>query len=320
MTHFQLSSIASALFSTLSHSQHAGARWALLADAKLSQTQLEDALNQCFSGDWGYRELTPCGQAYGWLVSGASDAKLDAHKLNGLGLALEVVELDANWPKLSEPGLLLMDMDSTAITIECIDELAALAGVGEAVASVTAAAMRGELDFEQSLRARVAKLEGASTDYIDQLCAELPLMPGIEAMVARLKAHGWKLAVVSGGFMPFVEQLKKQVGLDDAMANTLDMAEGKLLGSVSGVVVDAEYKATQLSGLCQRWGIEPTQSIAIGDGANDIQMIQAAQLGVAYHAKPKLVEAANASVARLGLDSLPLLLEAANLAFAPQSN
>lgn len=149
-------------------------------------------------------------------------------------------------PQLSKPGLLVMDMDSTAIQIECIDELAAMAGVGEQVAAITERAMQGELDFEQSLRQRVAQLKGADAKIIHTLCESLPFMPGLEAMLAELKSHHWRLVVASGGFTPFVGHLKQLLNLDAAFANELVITDGKLAGTVTGKIVDAQFKADEI--------------------------------------------------------------------------
>lgn len=221
----------------------------------------------------------------------------------------EIVLIQQPLARLNQPGLLVMDMDSTAIEIECIDELAAMAGVGDEVAKVTASAMRGELDFEQSLRLRVSKLAGADAAIIQQLCDTLPLMPGLETMLAELKAHQWKLVVASGGFTPFVGHLKQLLNLDAAFANELVIVNGKLTGEVTGDVVDAQYKANVVSQCAQQWTIASGQRVAIGDGANDIPMIQAADLGIAFHAKPKLIEAADASIQNIDLRALVFCLQ-----------
>ncbi|ABL99185.1 phosphoserine phosphatase SerB [Shewanella amazonensis] len=223
---------------------------------------------------------------------------------------LEVLPVTESLPSLRHPGLLVMDMDSTAIKIECIDELAAMAGVGEAVAEVTERAMQGELDFKQSLRQRVAKLAGADAGIIDTLCARLPLMDGLTEMLAELKGHGWKLVVASGGFTPFVGHLKATLGLDAAFANELVIADGKLVGEVTGTVVDANFKADVVSRLGDEYGIKDGQRLAIGDGANDIPMVQRADFGIAFHAKPKLAAAADARIHTLDLRVLPFLLQA----------
>ncbi|MCL1074184.1 phosphoserine phosphatase SerB [Shewanella dokdonensis] len=213
-------------------------------------------------------------------------------------------------PVLTTPGLLVMDMDSTAIQIECIDELAAAAGVGAEVAAVTERAMQGELDFEQSLRARVAKLKGADTAIIAQLCERLPLSPGLASMIAELQQYGWRTAVASGGFTPFVNHLKQLLALDAAYANELVLQDGKFMGEVTGKVVDAEFKAAVVTECAARWQIADGQKVAIGDGANDIPMISRADFGLAYHAKPKLAAVADANIYHLGLQVLPFFLQA----------
>lgn len=193
-------------------------------------------------------------------------------------------------PHLKTPGLLVMDMDSTAIEIECIDEIAKLAGSGELVAEVTERAMRGELDFAASLRQRVATLKGADANILKQVRDELPLMPGLTELVQKLQALGWQVAIASGGFTYFAEYLRDRLHLAHVAANELEMRDGKLTGEVLGQIVDAQYKADTLKKLAQRFDIAPDQTVAIGDGANDLPMIKAAALGIAYHAKPKVNE------------------------------
>lgn len=193
-------------------------------------------------------------------------------------------------PHLKTPGLLVMDMDSTAIEIECIDEIAKLAGSGERVAAVTERAMRGELDFSASLRQRVATLKGADATILSQVRDRLPLMPGLTSLVQQLQALGWHVAIASGGFTYFAEYLRDTLHLSAVVANQLDIRDGKLTGEVLGDIVDAEYKADTLRKLAERFEIAPEQTVAIGDGANDLLMIQAAALGIAYHAKPKVNE------------------------------
>ncbi|BAJ03242.1 phosphoserine phosphatase [Shewanella violacea DSS12] len=221
---------------------------------------------------------------------------------------VEVFPVSDKQAKLNLPGLLVMDMDSTAIEIECIDELAVMAGVGEAVAEVTERAMQGELDFEESLRARVARLEGADEQIIQDLCDRLPLMPGLVESVNELQSYGWKLVVASGGFTPFVGHLKHLLDLDAAYANELVIEQGKLAGTVTGQIVDAQFKADTVLRCAELWNIPVGQRLAIGDGANDIPMIQTADYGIAYHAKPKLEQAADVAICKLNLKVLPFLL------------
>lgn len=223
--------------------------------------------------------------------------------------ALEVFAISETQAVLNRPGLLVMDMDSTAIEIECIDELATMAGVGEAVAEVTERAMQGELDFEESLRARVAQLTGADEAIIQTLCDKLPLMPGLTEMVKELQSYGWRLVVASGGFTPFVGHLKQLLDFDAAYANELVIENGQLTGQVTGQVVDAQFKADTVERCAEIWNIAPGQKLAIGDGANDIPMIEIADFGIAYHAKPKLEAAADAAIKKLDLKVLPYLLQ-----------
>lgn len=199
-------------------------------------------------------------------------------------------------PHLRAPGLLIMDMDSTAIQIECIDEIAKLAGVGEQVAAVTERAMRGELDFTASLRQRVATLKGADADILRQVRDQLPLMPGLTGLVRKLQSLGWQVAIASGGFNYFAEFLRDKLHLVSIAANELQIFDGQLTGEVIGPVVDAAYKARELRRLAEKLAIPLNQTVAIGDGANDLLMIQSAGLGIAYHAKPKVNEQSKVSI------------------------
>lgn len=224
-----------------------------------------------------------------------------------LSLGIDVAPID-NLPTLHSPGLLVMDMDSTAIGIECIDELAKLQGVGEQVATVTELAMRGELDFATSLRKRVATLKGAEQIILDQVKESLPLTPGLIYLVKELHKKNWHVAIVSGGFTYFADHLKQKLKLVAAHANELEIKKGQLTGKVIGQIVDAKYKARMLQQLAASLDIPVEQTVAIGDGANDLMMIRIAGLGVAYHGKPKVVEKARISINYADLTGLWCIL------------
>jgi phosphoserine phosphatase len=209
-------------------------------------------------------------------------------------------------PRLKQPGLLLMDMDSTTIQIECIDEIAMLAGVGEEVAAVTELAMQGQLDFSQSLYQRVGKLAGAPESILANVAKTLPLMPGLKTLVTELKQHQWRVAIASGGFTYFAEHLKSMLSLDAAFANILEISDAHLTGNIVGDVIDAQAKADCLQTLQAKFSIAKGQTVAMGDGANDLVMMAAAHLGVAYHAKPVVLSQADSCITQpdSGLDCL----------------
>ena len=213
-------------------------------------------------------------------------------------------------PDFSQPGLVLMDMDSTTIQIECIDEIARLYGVGEQVSAVTAAAMRGELDFNESLRTRVSKLADAPESVIKEVADNMPLMPGLIALIAGLKAANWKVAIASGGFTYFANRLKEDHGFDAAYANTLEIVDNTLTGNVTGEIVNADVKARTLTTLAATYDIPLSQTVAIGDGANDLVMMAASALGIAIHAKPIVQEKASVALNHLDLEGALCLLTA----------
>lgn len=205
--------------------------------------------------------------------------------------------------------LLITDMDSTLINIECIDEIADFAGLKPQVAAITEAAMRGELNFEQSLTRRVALLAGLDAAALEHVYEErLRPNPGADLMLRGLKARGIRVALVSGGFTYFTERLRARLGLDYTRANTLEIVGGKLTGRVLGNIVGAEGKREFLLELCKENNISPVQVVAMGDGANDLLMMQAAGLSIAYHAKPKVQAQAHAALNHATLEGvLPLL-------------
>lgn len=216
----------------------------------------------------------------------------------------------AELPDFNKPGLVLLDMDSTLIQMECIDEIARLYGVGEQVSAVTAAAMRGELDFNESLRTRVGKLAGAPESLIKQVADNMPLMPGLVELVKGLKEANWKVAIASGGFTYFANRLKNDHGFDAAYANTLEIIDNTLTGQVTGEIVNADVKARTLKELATQYDIPMSQTVAIGDGANDLVMMAASSLGIAIHAKPIVQEKASVALNNLDLDGALCLLKA----------
>jgi phosphoserine phosphatase len=210
---------------------------------------------------------------------------------------------------LADFGLMVMDMDSTLIAIECIDEIADMQGLKPQVAAITEAAMRGEIDFAESLRRRVSLLKGLDEHALQRVYDErLRLSPGAETMLKALQTHGIKTLLVSGGFKFFTERLKARLGLNYTHANTLDIANGKLTGKVPGNIVDAQGKADWLVKIREELALKPEQVIAMGDGANDLKMMAQAGISIAYHAKPVVREQASYALNFVGLDGLVNLL------------
>lgn len=202
-------------------------------------------------------------------------------------------------------ALIVADMDSTMITVECIDELADYAGIKAEVSAVTEAAMRGELDFEGALDARVALLKGLDEAVIAQCLAErVHIMPGAKALVRTMRANGAEAVLVSGGFTRFAEPVAADIGFDRAIANVLLIADGRLTGKVAKPIVGSATKEETLLAAIATRGIDPALSLAVGDGANDLAMIRRAGLGVAYHAKPIVAAAAGARVDHGDLSAL----------------
>jgi phosphoserine phosphatase len=207
--------------------------------------------------------------------------------------------------RLADMRLCVMDMDSTLITIECIDEIADMQGLKPQVAAITAAAMRGELDFPASLRRRVALLQGLDAAALQRVYDErLRLSPGADGMLAKFRQLGIKTLLLSGGFTFFTERLKQRLGLDFTRSNTLEIADGKLTGQVTGDIVDADVKRAALLEARDRLGIDSTQIIALGDGANDLKFMAEAGVSVAYHAKPVVRAQATHALSYVGLDGV----------------
>jgi phosphoserine phosphatase len=248
-------------------------------------------------------------------ISGKAFRLRGATPHDAIAKLCEARRIDYAW---MEPGrlfadlkLLAMDMDSTLITIECIDELGDYAGKKAEIAAITEAAMRGEIaDYKESLRRRVALLAGQPESILEDLYTKkLALTPGAEALVAACRRHGIKLLLVSGGFGYITERLKARLGLDYVLSNTLAIKNGRLTGELLGEIVDAQGKADRFVSLTKELKARKDQTVAIGDGANDLKMMAAAGLSVAFHAKPVVRAQASCALTYSGLDGVLNLFE-----------
>lgn len=239
---------------------------------------------------------------------------LGAMKNEGVAPLCEARRIDHAWVpegrRFADLKLLAMDMDSTLITIECIDELGDLAGRKDEIAAITEQAMRGEIEYRESLRRRVAALAGLPEDSLGRIYEErLRLTPGAEALIAACKKHGLKLLLVSGGFTFFTERLKKRLGLDYTISNVLEVEGGKLSGALVGDIVDAEAKAAKFRSVLRELNAPKDQSVAMGDGANDLKMMAEAGFSIAFHAKPVVRAQASCALNWSGLDAVSNLFE-----------
>ncbi len=281
----------------------------LIASAGLSEGDISAARDRLSEG--GCKPV-----AWEWLdapavadIAFAQAPEIARHALEQAFAGVDVV-VQSNHRR--QKTLLIADMDSTVITVECIDELADYAGIKEQVAAVTEAAMRGELDFEAALDARVALLEGLDETVIERCLAErVALTPGARTLIQTMRALGAHTILVSGGFTRFAEPVAARIGFDRAIANVLEIADGKLAGTVTKPIVGSDTKLRTLLDASARLGLAPEQTLAVGDGANDLAMIEQAGLGVAYHAKPVVAAAA---AARIDHNDLTALLYAQGIA------
>ena len=204
--------------------------------------------------------------------------------------------------------LVCFDMDSTLIEAEVIDELAKHAGVGDAVAEITERAMQGKIDFRESFKQRMALLEGLDVSVLENITNNLPIMDGAERLIKNLNDYGFKTAILSGGFTYFGKFLQEKLGIDHIHANTLEHKDGKLTGKIIEPIIDGAMKAKLLKDIAEQEGITQAQTIAVGDGANDLPMLSAAGLGIAFRAKPLVRENAKQALSTHGLDSILYLL------------
>jgi phosphoserine phosphatase len=245
------------------------------------------------------RVSVPRGAAYAQLQEAMARVAVE----QGIDIALEDYSLSRRAKRL-----IVFDVDSTLIQGEVIEMLAARAGAEAKVAAITEAAMRGELDFEESLRERVATLAGLPAEVVDEVADELELTPGARTTIRTLRRLGFHCGVVSGGFRKVIEPLAHELMLDYVAANDLEIIDGKLTGRVIGPIIDRPGKAKALRDFAQQAGVPMEQTVAVGDGANDIDMLAAAGLGVAFNAKPALREVADASLSHPYLDTVLFIL------------
>lgn len=284
----------------------------VIQGASLRQSHLV-YLHQLLGSANGQQYTQLAEHAYRLSVSELSPTQLDTARVFCAEQALDFAVVPASL-SFDRIRLIVMDMDSTLINIECIDEIADMCGIKPQIAEITERAMRGEIAFRQSLQQRVKLLAGLAETALQKVMDErLQLNPGARALCEFCGRHGIKTMLVSGGFVPFAKHVQQLAGLDYIHANQLGLEDGRLTGEVLGEIVDAEAKAALLTRQRETLGLAVDQVIAVGDGANDLPMMQVAAAGVAYHAKPIVQQQADFSINHNGLDALIAMFQSATL-------
>jgi phosphoserine phosphatase len=261
------------------------------------------ALREAFPVSMGQEQWLFPGEAWQALAPAGEPVVVRATAAAALArypIDVNMVTADSSRRK----RLLVADMESTIIEQECLDELAGFAGVQEQISDITARAMRGELDFEAALKERLGLLKGLDADLLQRVYDGVTLMPGAETLVHTMRRHGATCALVSGGFTFFTQRIAARLGFDLHRANTLEIADGKVAGTVASPILGREAKLQTLQELTKAGGLQPGETIAVGDGANDLAMIEAAGLGVAFRAKPILSQRAAACIVHGDLTAL----------------
>lgn len=279
----------------------------LFVSANINQAKLHRLHQKMQASDLQLVDVVPVAGGYMMAVIGLA---ADVVVLNqGFRSLSDMLDIDIAWVQyqpatnLKQAGVLFMDMDSTLIQCECIDEIADFLGIKEQISQITQSAMEGKLDFSESLLARVKLLAGLDASVLQQVYEQrIRLTQGAEHLIQTVHQYGWKVGLVSGGFTYFTSLFEARLQLDFTAANTLEIVDGKLTGRILGEIVDAPKKRALLLEKCKVWGVDVANSVALGDGANDLPMLGVAGLGIAFHAKPQVRQAAPFALSHGGLD------------------